>query len=946
MSVLSRDRLRMVIGPILALILSSLFGAAFTTIPLGYMSEIKSAILSSNSVSFVMYNYGQYTRPSTGGNRLDFAWKGLGYMYEFGPLLTGEVLADNGDTLHVVVDGMWIPTQGSYSPDGLTKWGWLPRIGYSNPASSNLATKNDQASWPLGWTSWRGSANALNEAFYVMDDFSDAEHKYFPFPSDSTKRGLGVSAEVRTYQFGGGLRDAVIIEWKLTNESPRDLARCYFGFYGDPHIGGPSSYNDDLCSYIGNDGSGIPAAHTSAHNTVYCWDADGVGDHGLVAGYMSFKFLETPNSNGLTALQALPYTNSLPNVPKNDPLFWSVLSSESIDSNQAFFTTPGDYILTFSTGPFSLDSGDSTFVKLAVFFSDNYDDMLKDASYMHYASHWPVIGETAGSSGGDSTLAISLLSPTSSPITGSVPVTWLYSGIEPAAKVLLEYSSDNGFSWEPLGWDLATDGSYSWNTTTHRDGVNYLLRAVAYNTDLSRYAYDIVDNTLTVDNPGNAQPEIWLDRSFEGTTLISTPMTIRWNTGDADDSNLTISLAYAFSDLGQFTPMHTGTYSAGQGSYAWDFTALPNASSYRIRISASDATLDTMVVSNTFAIHQEKGSYQGEVFQHVAGKSTPDLRLIVVDTSLVTGDQYELGFLSPHPDSTTKASIRDLNSGSIVLDSWPLLAGVSTPLFDGLKLTIADKPLDIDTTRSGFSRADLGSAVDYNWTVPFSNRVKVAEDWIVPFNTLDTNLSGAYLFPGDTALNQSGQRVVICPFRVIITETLEGASFLILDVSPRNNKWDPGEILVLRPRTPVGTQMSYQVNFHFAPGVFPGTGDTLFVYTQRPLASDDVFTFIANDNYVTRIRETEQGTYFVLEENFPNPFNPATTIIYQIPSYEKVSLIVYDIRGRELRRIVDGYQAAGQYRVSFDATGLSSGLYLYQLRAGGFVQTRKMVYIK
>ena len=85
---------------------------------------------------------------------------------------------------------------------------------------------------------------------------------------------------------------------------------------------------------------------------------------------------------------------------------------------------------------------------------------------------------------------------------------------------------------------------------------------------------------------------------------------------------------------------------------------------------------------------------------------------------------------------------------------------------------------------------------------------------------------------------------------------------------------------------------------------------------------------------------------YALAPNYPNPFNPTTTIEFALPEAVEVSLRVFDVTGREVARLVEAPLAAGTHRVSFDASGLSSGVYLYHLRAGAFTQVRRMVLVK
>jgi hypothetical protein len=85
---------------------------------------------------------------------------------------------------------------------------------------------------------------------------------------------------------------------------------------------------------------------------------------------------------------------------------------------------------------------------------------------------------------------------------------------------------------------------------------------------------------------------------------------------------------------------------------------------------------------------------------------------------------------------------------------------------------------------------------------------------------------------------------------------------------------------------------------------------------------------------------------FNLEQNYPNPFNPSTTINYTIAERSTVSLKVYDVLGNEVANLVNTTQEAGKYDVTFNASGLSSGLYIYTLNTGNFTSSKKMMLLK
>ena len=135
--------------------------------------------------------------------------------------------------------------------------------------------------------------------------------------------------------------------------------------------------------------------------------------------------------------------------------------------------------------------------------------------------------------------------------------------------------------------------------------------------------------------------------------------------------------------------------------------------------------------------------------------------------------------------------------------------------------------------------------------------------------------------------------------------------------------------------------------------VFKGleaTGEWILTITDDVPANDGIFEAwsisILSDlsSDVQDMNGIPSG--FALLQNYPNPFNPTTTIQYSIPQRSNVILKVYDVLGNEVAVLVDEEKERGVYSVNFDASNFASGIYLYRLHAGSFVETKKMILLK
>ncbi|MEZ4746197.1 MAG: hypothetical protein R3C41_08990 [Calditrichia bacterium] len=279
--------------------------------------RFKETIINGNEIRVLITNQGSISTPNADNSNADLVWpsgpNGLGYAYEFGPMIGAEVIDANGDTISVITDGFISFSDGDYEPGTANKWGWEPRLGFSDQASNEVATFTDldrdldgkPDSWPENWFNealgryvWPAflgddATTPDEEVFYVMDDFDNAEFEYYPVPSDSSVRGLGLELQVRMFQFNNPLaEDLIFLVYTITNVSEKTLNKVHLGMFGDPHIGGPNDFSDDNAGFISafNEDPDLQ----NARNMLYAWDNNGIGDFGRRPGYFGYRFLESP----------------------------------------------------------------------------------------------------------------------------------------------------------------------------------------------------------------------------------------------------------------------------------------------------------------------------------------------------------------------------------------------------------------------------------------------------------------------------------------------------------------------------------------------------------------------------------------------------------------------------------------------------------------------------
>ena len=121
------------------------------------------------------------------------------------------------------------------------------------------------------------------------------------------------------------------------------------------------------------------------------------------------------------------------------------------------------------------------------------------------------------------------------------------------------------------------------------------------------------------------------------------------------------------------------------------------------------------------------------------------------------------------------------------------------------------------------------------------------------------------------------------------------------------------------------------------------------VQSENQIGTSDwspVWYFTTDIHPVLDVKKDSKINQFRLQQNYPNPFNPLTKIKYEIPAIGNVAIKVFDILGREILTLVNEIKPAGEYEIQFDGGSLSSGIYFYQIKAGTFVETKKMILLK
>jgi len=296
------SRLKFVCGLLLVLLLQPLPAQRKPDPHVGSLVNTRWGTMDGNTVRTVFANHGEIA------NWDEPAWpsgewpKGSGHTYVDGvALIVAAPIVDIKGKRYHNVETRYREDM-STSPDGIP-WGFAPLPGYFNPdPKTNIhnspAMSNDPSTWPASWpdqnSDWngqwngffgRGKTNADLETYFVYDDDPDEKFLYYPDPTDSSRRGLGIEVASRLFQWNQVLaQDCIFAIYFISNEGKKDYDSTYFAFHIDWGIGGHDDSADDAGSY------------DLDLDIAWAFDGNGYGSPGnwSPVGVAGFAFLESP----------------------------------------------------------------------------------------------------------------------------------------------------------------------------------------------------------------------------------------------------------------------------------------------------------------------------------------------------------------------------------------------------------------------------------------------------------------------------------------------------------------------------------------------------------------------------------------------------------------------------------------------------------------------------
>ena len=349
--------------------------------------------------------------------------------------------------------------------------------------------------------------------------------------------------------------------------------------------------------------------------------------------------------------------------------------------------------------------------------------------------------------------------------------------------------------------------------------------------------------------------------------------------------------------------------------------------------------LSTLTDANADGIKELTVKFDRAAFQAILPQGE------FVDVS-VTGDVRNRTFLGTDTIRTLRPNVVNPHGGSNILPGAAMSVQWTTPASFASQITAADIHFSSDNGATWTQLANhIANSGSFNWTTP-------ADAYMPQCRVMITLWKGTEVF--GQGINQDTFSIaapVAVGLKSFEAAVEDGDAVLRWQT---NFESDTDGFQIVRSGTQDGVYTRINSDLIAAKGDIAGAS---YEYRDASIRANQTYWYKLVE--VTAGDDASQfGPYSVtfkvtnsLDQNMPNPFNPATTIRYSIAQDENVSLVVYDVAGRQVRTLVENRQRADVYKVTWDGVNdhgerVASGMYFYRLAAGKFVETRKMMLLK
>lgn len=609
---------------------------------------------------------------------------------------------------------------------------------------------------------------------------------------------------------------------------------------------------------------------------------------------------------GLSSFQAAAYTNSNPNVPRNDPLMWQWLSSDTINTAQELLSEPGDNIFNFGTGPLSLDVGETQRFSMAILFGDDRDDLLLNAETSTKILE------------ADYRFAQPPTKPTVTAVadSGQVVLYWdtkaeesvdPLTGLKDFQGYKIYRSRDYRFTdvyniTDANGTPFLGKGLEQWDLDDSLSGfhpVDYPGRAVKfYLGNNSGLAHQFVDTDITdgvtyyyavvaYDSGTNEIPPTE-NKAIIRKDPITSELTFESNTVQVIPGKVSAGLINAEVGVGG-QPLQVHGNSTGElNIFILDELAVKEKL-YKIKFVGDS----TYVVFDSTGVEDQFVS-KDTVFTDLKKSSVVASTVVVTDAAgnVIDPSKYIIneGF----------GKIRGANSGDLpeneifnatynyfpIPGSNAIDSSDSNPVFDGQRLFVQNEILDLDEENSVWDEETVTNIRDsVLWSESSSDyignpHVQYRADWEIRWLDVTDTLADGTWANGDSVLAAPSMSLASVPFNIYNVSEVDNqgnylkANYLLdetrVPANQNNGKWDWGEPLLLRPTDSPGATVSYFVQFNLRPDttilgdsiwindstyapkdttinefdpIYPKEGDIYNLRTSKPFNKGDAYTY-------------------------------------------------------------------------------------------------------